>query len=364
MIKMTTTNGMKADIRIGWKWVRLDEVCEVRLGKMLSPASKVGHRAVPYLRNANVQWNRFDLTDIAQMVFSEEQESVLSLRAGDLLVCEGGEPGRAAVWEGQISRCCYQKALHRLRPINAAVDPYFVMYRLWRGASDGEFTESNGKTTIAHLPAVRLKNLKLAIPSVEEQRRIARLLREQTMAIEKARAAAQARLEAIRQLPLAYYREAFGESSVFAASPMTPTKPTRPGWRWHRLMDLARLATGHTPSRYHPEYWNGNVPWIQLADIRALDGQEAFDTSEHTNELGVTNSAAVFLPKGTVCMSRTASVGFFAIMGRPMTTSQDFVNWVCGTELDSWFLLSAAEQSTTLSTSQPLKRLAFAYRPC
>jgi type I restriction enzyme S subunit len=125
----------------------------------------------------------------------------------------------------------------------------------------------------------------------------------------------------------------------FAASPTTPNKATRPGWRWHRLTDLARLATGHTPSRYHPEYWEGEIPWIQLADIRALDGQEVFDTSEHINDLGIQNSAAVLLPKGTVCMSRTASVGFVAMTGRPMATSQDFVNWICGSELDPLFLM-------------------------
>ncbi len=193
----------------GWRWVKLDNVCEVRLGKMLSPASRVGFRSVPYLRNANVQWNRFDLTDIAEMDFSEEQEAALSLRTGDLLVCEGGEPGRASVWLGQISRCCYQKALHRLRPINAAVDPHFVMYRLWQGALDHEFTESNAKTTIAHLPAIRLKNLRIAIPQVEEQRRIAGMLGEQMAAVENARAAAEEELQTINALPAALLHRAF-----------------------------------------------------------------------------------------------------------------------------------------------------------
>lgn len=125
----------------------------------------------------------------------------------------------------------------------------------------------------------------------------------------------------------------------FCASPIVPATPTHPGWRWHRLTDVARLATGHTPSRRHPEYWLGDIPWIQLADIRKLDGKEAFDSMEHTNESGLANSAAVLLPKATVCLSRTASVGFVTLMGRPMATSQDFVNWICGPEIDPWFLM-------------------------
>jgi len=105
------------------------------------------------------------------------------------------------------------------------------------------------------------------------------------------------------------------------------------------LTDLARLATGHTPSRRSPEYWNGDIPWLQLPDIRALDGHVALDTSEHITALGIENSAAVLLPSQTVCLSRTASVGFVTIMGREMATSQDFVNWVCGPDLDPAFLM-------------------------
>jgi len=216
MRKALATKVIDGGLPVGWRWVRLDTVCEVRLGKMLSPASKVGYRAVSYLRNANVQWNRFDLTEIAEMDFTEEQEAALALRAGDLLVCEGGEPGRAAVWEGQVSRCCYQKALHRLRPINSAVDPYFVMYRLWQGALNGEFTESNGQTTIAHLPGIRLKTLKLAIPQVGEQQRIAGVLREQMTAVEKASTAAQARLEAAGRLRDAFMEQCFEEGGAAA----------------------------------------------------------------------------------------------------------------------------------------------------
>lgn len=125
----------------------------------------------------------------------------------------------------------------------------------------------------------------------------------------------------------------------FSANVIAPNDPVHPGWSWVRLNDVARLATGHTPSRRVAEYWDGDIPWLQLPDIRALDGKVAEDTIEHTNQAGINNSAAVLLPKGTVCLSRTASVGFVTIMGRPMATSQDFVNWVCGPELCPDFLM-------------------------
>lgn len=114
--------------------------------------------------------------------------------------------------------------------------------------------------------------------------------------------------------------------------------PAPPGWTWKRLGDLARLESGHTPSRRHPEWWGGSIPWIALPDIRRLDGKIAYETAEYVNEQGLENSSARLLPAGTVVLSRTASVGFVTIMGRPMATSQDFVNWVCGPHLDPAFL--------------------------
>ncbi len=117
-----------------------------------------------------------------------------------------------------------------------------------------------------------------------------------------------------------------------------PRTPAPKGWRWSALTDLARLESGHTPSRKHPEYWGGSIPWIGIGDARAHDGRRIDDTEEKTNELGIENSSARVLPANTVCLSRTASVGYVVVMGRPMATSQDFVNWVCSKDLDHNFL--------------------------
>lgn len=124
----------------------------------------------------------------------------------------------------------------------------------------------------------------------------------------------------------------------YALSVGCPDAPAPPGWRWVPLTDVARLETGHTPSRKHPEYWDGDVPWIGIKDATANHGRILNDTFQHTNELGIANSSARVLPANTVCLSRTASVGYVVVMGRPMATSQDFVNWVCSDAIDYRFL--------------------------
>jgi len=124
----------------------------------------------------------------------------------------------------------------------------------------------------------------------------------------------------------------------YALSVGMPSSTLPEGWRWTRLTDVARLETGHTPSRKHPEYWGGDIPWIGTRDATANHGCTLYRTSQYTNDLGIANSSARVLPANTVCLSRTASVGYVVVMGRPMATSQDFVNWVCSGALDFRYL--------------------------
>lgn len=127
-------------------------------------------------------------------------------------------------------------------------------------------------------------------------------------------------------------------SGRYALSVGMPETPLPDGWRWTALTDVARLETGHTPSRRHPEYWGGDVPWIGIKDATDNHGRVIEDSYQHTNEIGIANSSARILPTNTVCLSRTASVGYVVVMGRPMATSQDFVNWVCSDAIDFRFL--------------------------
>ncbi|MGW4420788.1 restriction endonuclease subunit S [Streptosporangium sp. NPDC004631] len=116
-------------------------------------------------------------------------------------------------------------------------------------------------------------------------------------------------------------------------------------WPTVPIRYVAKLGTGHTPSRQRPDYWkNCTIPWMTLADVWQLrDGTRntVAETKEKISQLGLVNSAAVLHPAGTVMLSRTASVGFSAIMGIDMATSQDFATWTCGPKLHSRFLLHA-----------------------
>lgn len=112
-----------------------------------------------------------------------------------------------------------------------------------------------------------------------------------------------------------------------------PAAEARAGWHWRLLTELARLETGHTPSRRHPEYWDGDIPWIGIRDATANHGLTLQNTEQHVTQEGIDNSSARILPRNTVCLSRTASVGYVVVMGRPMATSQDFVNWICDPEV-------------------------------
>ena len=114
-------------------------------------------------------------------------------------------------------------------------------------------------------------------------------------------------------------------------------------WTVMPIRLAARLESGHTPSRSRPDWWEDcTIPWFSLADVSQIrrDGAEViYETKEKVSELGLQNSSARRLPAGTVMLSRTASVGYAAIMGVEMATTQDFANWICGSSLRPRFLL-------------------------
>jgi type I restriction enzyme S subunit len=160
-----------------WALLPIGDLFETQLGKMLSQKAKVGDSPKAYLRNKNVQWGRIDTHDLLRMDFNDREAEKFQLRKGDLLVCEGGEVGRAALWDGGIAECYYQKALHRLRPkTNQITNEFMVHWMMFAFLLTNTYGVTGTRTTIAHLPEIKLKPLLVSVPSPDEQAEIVKEL--------------------------------------------------------------------------------------------------------------------------------------------------------------------------------------------
>ena len=153
-----------------WLTVKLSEVAKSRLGKMLDKTKNRG-TATPYLRNINVRWFGFDLSDIQSIRVTEDEARDLAVNRGDVLICEGGEPGRCAVWQGEDGMYVYQKALHRVR-VGPELTPEWLCYSLKDAADVGRLADLFTGTTIKHLTGVALGHFEFVLPPLREQREI------------------------------------------------------------------------------------------------------------------------------------------------------------------------------------------------
>ena len=153
-----------------WAWVNVGSVSHARLGKMLDKAKNKGTPR-KYLRNINVRWFDFDLSDLLEMRFEDSELPEFALRCGDVLICEGGEPGRAAVWDARETDIYFQKAIHRVRFLDFVDDEFFVK-ALRASADDGRLAEYFTGTGIKHFTGKGLAAYLFPLPPLAEQYRI------------------------------------------------------------------------------------------------------------------------------------------------------------------------------------------------
>jgi len=153
-----------------WVWARVDDFAQTRLGKMLDKAKNKG-TPVRYLRNVNVRWFDFDLSDVKKMRFEDSELEEFSLRRGDVLICEGGYPGRAAVWDERESNIYFQKAIHRVRFQNG-VNPNYFVYVLRESADSGRLNSYFTGAGIQHFTGKGLASFLVPLPPLTEQHRI------------------------------------------------------------------------------------------------------------------------------------------------------------------------------------------------
>lgn len=152
------------------------KITGARLGKMLDKEKNTGI-SKPYLRNINVRWFSFDMADILEMPFEDKETEKYSIAKGDLVICEGGEPGRCAVWESENS-IFYQKALHRVRFTDGS-NPRFYMYYLWYAAKSGILSPYYTGTGIKHLTGQSLSRFPVPNIARNEQDKIVEYIEQQ-----------------------------------------------------------------------------------------------------------------------------------------------------------------------------------------
>ncbi len=157
---------------------------EVALGKMLDAKRVTGESSGKYLRNIDVQWNAINVANLPEMDFPPSERNRYLLRPGDLLVCEGGEVGRTALWDGELDECFYQKAIHRVRPSADSENPRFFYFLMYALAKRGVFAAGGNPNTIDHRTAVSLRHYRLPFPPASEQRAIANHLDRETAKID------------------------------------------------------------------------------------------------------------------------------------------------------------------------------------
>lgn len=264
-------------------------VADVQLGKMLSPKAKTGKSYYPYLRNTNVQWGRIDVSDLARMDFTEDERQKFSLRPGDLLVCEGGEPGRCAVWQSELADCYYQKAIHRIRPHEGKADSEFLSLWIRYQAITGAFEDQNAKTTIAHLPQVRLEQLPVPDVDINKQRRIAARLKAQLADVETARQAADTQLREVSSLANAIILDSVGRHQTEPHSLGDVLDEVKQGignaWSEYPVLGATRdgLAPAkEQPGKQAPKYKPAFPGTVFYNPMRILIGSIAFVDEDDT----------------------------------------------------------------------------------
>lgn len=239
---------------MNWPIVALGEVADTALGKMLDRGKSRGLPQVKYLRNINVQWDKIDTSDLLTMEMADEDRERFAIKKGDLLVCEGGEVGRCAIWPGGTEYIAYQKALHRVRP-HPLLDAKYLRYLLEHHSRSGMLAKLSTGSTIAHLPQQKLRKVPVPLPGVDEQRRIVEILEDHLSRLDAASA---------------YLRTSKRRLDVLLSSvllDLVPDEKKYPDhWKRTTVGEAGRVELGR---QRHPDWHTGpNMkPYLRVANV-------------------------------------------------------------------------------------------------
>ena len=306
----------------GWQCKKVSEIAKHSLGKMLDKAKNKGEPK-PYLRNLNVRWFDFDLSDVLEMRFLPEEAAKYTAVKGDVLICEGGYPGRAAIWE-QDEPIYFQKALHRVRFHEAERNKWFLYY-LQAKDFDGTLKNHFNGAGIQHFTGEALAEFVVPLPPLPEQRRIVALLDEAFEGIATAKANAKKNLQNARALFENHLQSVFTQRG--------------PEWVDRTLDQVCIVERGSSP-RPIKEYFTtkpGGVNWIKIGDTEE-GGKYVYSTAQKITPEGAKQSR--FVKEGDFILTNSMS------FGRP------YIMKTSGYIHDGWFVLRLNISSVRLKVEQ------------
>ena len=239
---------------MSWQILQLGDIASLSLGKMLDARKNRG-TSQPYLANVNVRWGAFDLSDLREMLFEEDERERFSVRRGDIVMCEGGEPGRCAIWQSD-EPIMFQKALHRIRAFDG-VDARFLYYSLLDVGGQDKFSALFTGSTIKHLPKEKLRLLPVAIPAKAVQERIADCLSAYDDLFERNRR----RMALLERAAREMYEEWFVRLRFPGYEHYVVGDGVPAGWTRERLSDAVAI---NPPTRLPKVDVH---PWVEMADL-------------------------------------------------------------------------------------------------
>lgn len=241
-----------------WAWRPLGELFQIGAGKTMSAVARNGADKTQFLRTSNVLWDEIDLSTVDEMAIPAHEFPAKLLRPGDLLVCEGGEIGRAAIWNGEVETMSFQNHLHRLRPLVEDVEPHFYAYFLQSAFTQlGIFEGAGNKTTIPNLSRSRLAALDVPYPPHAEQGAIAAALAQ----VRKAMRIHDRSTATAQELKLATMRELFTRGLRGEPQKETEIGAVPESWEVAQIGDVAVRTQYGLSVRGHPQ---GKFPILRM----------------------------------------------------------------------------------------------------
>ena len=313
-----------------WEKVKLGNVTDSCLGKMLDQNKNKGDYQ-PYLANVNVRWGEFDLEDLPLMKFEESEQERYELKYGDLVICEGGEPGRCAIWKEQIPNMKIQKALHRVR-VHDCLDYRYLFYWFLLAGKTGELDQYFTGATIKHMPGQKLKEVVIDKPPLEIQHRIADILSVYDDLIENN----QKQIKLLEEAAQRLYKEWFVDLRFPGHENTKIVDGVPEGWNECTVESFGTVITGKTPPTSNKEYYtNGKVPFVTIPDMHNV--VYPLKTEKRLTIEGAQTQKNKYIPPNSVMISCIGTVGLVSIATEVCQTNQQINSIILNNEDDLYF---------------------------